>query len=211
MEPKFIKQYHPELFSWKELEYLINIRPLMTQKRSHILFEEETYFKWRSTGWQKDKNCYPPTLIRKLIEENICYFTDMSRCTEKINAFAKSLEDEYEHQTDAHIYMCRNIELKHPFGAHFDTSHNVIVQCEGTTNFKVWNGVDPKSNYTKMTPEELPGEPVLDVEMEPGDAIWIPMYHPHLATSRTKRLSVSFAINKNPLKEGFEDREWVRI
>ena len=211
MEPKFIKQYHPELFSWKELEYLINIRPLMTQKRSKILFEEETYFKWRSTGWQKDKNCYPPTLIRKLIEENICYFTDMSRCTEKINAFAKSLEDEYEHQTDAHIYMCRNIELEHPFGAHFDTSHNVIVQCEGTTNFKVWNGVDPKSNYTKMTPEELPGEPVLDVEMEPGDAIWIPMYHPHLATSRTKRLSVSFAINKNPLKEGFEDREWVRI
>tara|TARA_B100000945_G_C20291476_1_gene553491 strand:+ start:308 stop:943 length:636 start_codon:yes stop_codon:yes gene_type:complete len=211
MEPKFIKQYHPELFSWKELEYLINIRPLMTQKRSHILFEEETYFKWRSTGWQKDKNCYPPTLIRKLIEENICYFTDMSRCTEKINAFAKSLEDEYEHQTDAHIYMCRNIELEHPFGAHFDTSHNVIVQCEGTTNFKVWNGVDPKSNYTKMTPEELPGEPVLDVEMEPGDAIWIPMYYPHLATSRTKRLSVSFAINKNPLKEGFEDREWVRI
>ena len=211
MEPKFIKQYHPELFSWKELEYLINIRPLMTQKRSHILFEEETYFKWRSTGWQKDKNCYPPTLIRKLIEENICYFTDMSRCTEKINAFAKSLEDEYEHQTDAHIYMCRNIELEHPFGAHFDTSHNVIVQCEGTTNFKVWNRVDPKSNYTKMTPEELPGEPVLDVEMEPGDAIWIPMYYPHLATSRTKRLSVSFAINKNPLKEGFEDREWVRI
>ena len=211
MEPKFIKQYHPELFSWKELEYLINIRPLMTQKRSKILFEEETYFKWRSTGWQKDKNCYPPTLIRKLIEENICYFTDMSRCTEKINAFAKNLEDEYEHQTDAHIYMCRNIELEHPFGAHFDTSHNVIVQCEGTTNFKVWNGVDPKSNYTKMTPEELPGEPVLDVEMEPGDAIWIPMYHPHLATSRTKRLSVSFAINKNPLKEGFEDREWVRI
>ena len=211
MEPKFIKQYHPELFSWKELEYLINIRPLMTQKRSHILFEEETYFKWRSTGWQKDKNCYPPTLIRKLIEENICYFTDMSRCTEKINAFAKSLEDEYEHQTDAHIYMCRNIELEHTFCAHFDTSHNVIVQCEGTTNFKVWNGVDPKSNYTKMTPEELPGEPVLDVEMEPGDAIWIPMYHPHLATSRTKRLSVSFAINKNPLKEGFEDREWVRI
>ena len=211
MEPKFIKQYCPKLFSWKELEYLINIRPLMTQKRSHILFKEETYFKWRSTGWQKDKNCYPPTLIRKLIEENICYFTDMSRCTEKINAFAKSLEDEYEHQTDAHIYMCRNIELKHPFGAHFDTSHNVIVQCEGTTNFKVWNEVDPKSNYTKMTPEELPGEPVLDVEMEPGDAIWIPMYYPHLATSRTKRLSVSFAISNHSIKEGFEDREWVKL
>ena len=62
-----------------------------------------------------------------------------------------------------------------------------------------------------MTPEELPGEPVLDVEMEPGDAIWIPMYYPHLATSRTKRLSVSFAISNHSIKEGFEDREWVKL
>ena len=211
MKPKFIKQYHPELFSWKELEYLINIRPLMTQERSYILFEEETHFKWRSTGWQKDKNCYPPSLMRKLIEKHICYFSDMSRCTEKINEFAKNLEDEYKRQTDAHIYMCRNIELKHPFGTHFDRSDNVIVQCEGTTNFKVWNGVDSESNYTKMNPEELPGEPVLDVEMEPGDAIWIPMYYPHLATSRTKRLSVSFAIGTESLEKGTEDREWVKI
>ena len=202
MEPKFIKQYHPELFSWKELEYLINIRPLMTQERANILFEKETYFKWPSTNWQKDENCYPPTLIRKLMEENVCYFTDMSRCTEKINAFAKNIEDEYKRQTDAHIYMCRNIELEHPFGIHSDDNDNIIVQCEGITNFKVWN----KS-------EGL----VLDVDMESGDVIWIPMYYPHLATSKTKRLSVSFPIAArvfpNPLNtnEACEDREWVKI
>ena len=196
MEPKFIKQYHPELFSWEELEYLINIRPLMTQERSKILFEKETHFKWEATDWQKNENCYPPTLIRKLIEENVCYFTDMSRCTEKINAFAKNIEDEYKRQTDAHIYMCRNIELEHPFGIHSDDNDNIIVQCEGITNFKVWS----KS-------EKL----ILDVDMESGDAIWIPMYYPHLATSKTKRLSVSFPINKNYIEQSREDRKWVKI
>ena len=50
MKPKFVKQYCPELFSWKELEYLINIRPLMTQERSKILFQEETFFEWPSTN-----------------------------------------------------------------------------------------------------------------------------------------------------------------
>ena len=196
MKPKFVKQYYPELFSWKELEYLINIRPLMTQERCKILFQEETFFEWPSTNWQKDENCYPPTLIRKLIEENVCYFTDMSRCTEKINAFAKNIEDEYKRQTDAHIYMCRNIELEHPFGIHSDDNDNIIVQCEGITNFKVWS----KS-------EEL----ILDVDMESGDAIWIPMYYPHLATSKTKRLSVSFPINKNYIEQSREDRKWVKI
>tara|TARA_B100001564_G_scaffold35158_1_gene25612 strand:+ start:1319 stop:1909 length:591 start_codon:yes stop_codon:yes gene_type:complete len=196
MEPKFIKQYCPELFSWDELEYLINIRPLMSQERSNILFEKETHFKWEATDWQKNENCYPPTLIRKLIEENVCYFTDMSRCTEKINAFAKNIEDEYKRQTDAHIYMCRNIELEHPFGIHSDDNDNIIVQCEGITNFKVWS----KS-------EKL----ILDVDMESGDAIWIPMYYPHLATSKTKRLSVSFPINKNYIEQSREDRKWVKI
>ena len=193
MKPKFVKQYHPKLFSWKELEYLINIRPLMTQERSKILFQEETFFEWPSTNWQKDENCYPPTLMRKLIEENVCYFTDMSRCTEKINEFAKNIEDEYKRQTDAHIYMCRNPELTHPFGIHSDDNDNIIVQCEGVTNFKVWSKSD---------------ELLLDVDMESGDAIWIPMYYPHLATSKTKRLSVSFPINK---EQPHEDRKWVKI
>ena len=193
MKPKFVKQYCPELFSWKELEYLINIRPLMTQERSKILFPKETFFEWPSTNWQKDENCYPPTLIRKLIEENVCYFTDMSRCTERINEFAKNIEDEYKRQTDAHIYMCRNPELTHPFGIHSDDNDNIIVQCEGVTNFKVWSKLD---------------ELLLDVDMESGDAIWIPMYYPHLATSKTKRLSVSFPINK---EQPHEDRRWVKI
>ena len=89
--------------------------------------------------------------------------------------------------------MCRNPELTHPFGIHSDDNDNIIVQCEGVTNFKVWSKSD---------------ELLLDVDMESGDAIWIPMYYPHLATSKTKRLSVSFPINT---EQPHEDRKWVKI
>ena len=51
--------------------------------------------------------------------------------------------------------------------------------------------------------------PILDVDMKPGDAIWIPEYYPHLATSKTRRLSVSFPLSMNSMQ--FEDRDWVKL
>ena len=57
-------------------------------------------------------------------------------------------------------------------------------------------------------------KPILDVIMEPGDAIWIPMYYPHEAISLTPRLSVSFPFQDNESaahKQSFEDREWITL
>ena len=77
----------------------------------------------------------------------------MSRCNRKINDFAKSIEEEYNKPTDAHIYMCKNVEAVHPFGIHFDNSDNVIVQCEGETNFKVWDIIeDINLSFNKLSP-----------------------------------------------------------
>ena len=85
-----------------------------------------------------------------------------------------------------------------------DRSDNVIVQCEGTTNFKVWNEVDKNVDRSNMN---ISDNPILDVDMNSGDAIWIPKYYPHLATSATPRMSVSFPISGDNLQE----RDWVRI
>ena len=144
MIPKFEKGYCPNLLSWKEISNLINIRPLMSASRVRV-FGEGTD-TWKNNYWCTDANCYPSGLLEKIIDESgVSYFTDMSRSTEKINEFAKNLEDEYNQEVDAHIYMCRNLKPRHPFEIHFDMSDNVIVQCEGTTNFKVWESVsNPK-------------------------------------------------------------------
>ena len=205
--PKFEKGYCPDLLSWKELSNILNIRPLMSASRVKVFIKENR--TWQNNYWCSDSNCYPSSVLEQAIEESgVCYFTDMSRSTEKINEFAKNLEDEYNQEVDAHIYLCRNLKIKHPFGIHFDTSDNVIVQCEGETNFKVWDIIKYKSApSSNMSTTDTP---LLDVDMKKGDAIWIPKYHPHLATSNTQRLSVSFPFNRKIDNTRREDRHWIK-
>ena len=194
---------------------IINNRPLMNDKRVKLLGNTKRY-EWVCTKWTKDPNCFPPSLIKKLIDNIMIYFVDMSRATEKINDFARQIEDDYGKQTDAHIYVCRNLEIKHHFGVHYDFNHNLIVQCEGKTNFKVWDEVKDVDRNLKgigiNTRLEMEVEPVLDVNMEPGDAVWIPKHFPHLATSLTPRLSVSFPLSEysdtNLIRE---DRTWITL
>ena len=116
---KFKKNYRPNLLSWNEMANIINNRPLMNDKRVKLLGNSERY-KWLCSKWTKDPNCFPPSLIKKILDNIMIYFIDMSRATEKINDFAKQMEDDYGKQTDAHIYVCRNLEINHHFGIHYD-------------------------------------------------------------------------------------------
>ena len=212
---KFKKNYKSDLLSWNEMANIINTRPLMNDKRVKLLGNNKRY-EWLCSKWTKDPNCFPPSLIKKLLENIMIYFVDMSRATEKINDFAKHIEDDYGKQTDAHIYVCRNLEIKHHFGVHYDFNHNLIVQCEGKTNFKVWDEVKNVDRNLKgigiNTRLEMEVEPIMDVDMESGDAIWIPKHFPHLATSLTPRLSVSFPLSEysdtNLIRE---DRTWITL
>tara|TARA_B100001939_G_scaffold340140_1_gene347815 strand:+ start:108 stop:779 length:672 start_codon:yes stop_codon:yes gene_type:complete len=210
----YVENYCPNLLTWKEFADLINIRPLLTQERVKLLDPKKRIFKWYTHGWMKDVNTYPPSLIRSLLDEIVIYLSDMSRSTKNINDFASFLEDQYERHIDAHIYVCRDPNIEHPFAAHFDMQHNVIVQCEGKTNFKVWKEVEDHSIEKQIQLDMSNEEPILDVIMEVGDAIWIPRYYPHQAISLTPRLSVSFPFNdteNTAHKDHFEDRNWVTL
>ena len=212
---KFKKNYKPDLLSWNEMANIINTRPLMNDKRVKLLGNNKRY-EWLCSKWTKDPNCFPPSLIKKLLDDIMIYFVDMSRATEKINDFAKHIEDDYGKQTDAHIYVCRNLEIKHHFGVHYDFNHNLIVQCEGKTNFKVWDEVKNVDRNLKgigiNTRLEMEVEPIMDVDMESGDAIWIPKHFPHLATSLTPRLSVSFPLSEySDINLIREDRTWITL
>ena len=220
MEAHFEKDYYQDLLSWEELEWLINIRPLMTSERVKIIEQDEDeVFEWENPIWATDHNCWTPSLIKKIIDSRVLYINDMSKSTRKINEFSGLLEDIYDCQCDAHIYIAahKNIKKNHPFGIHFDYADNVIVQCEGTTNFKVWDEVDASHYSTNVNLHNATAAtPILNVNMKPGDAIWIPKHYPHLATSKTKRLSVSFPMASNDFlnpDDGWvrEDRSWVKL
>jgi hypothetical protein len=211
LETKFVKGYIHNLLTWDELSNLINIRPLMSSKRVKLLNLDKR-FEWVNSTWTSDPNCIPPSLIKSLLDEIVIYISDMSRATKNINNFAKTIEDEYGRQVDAHIFICRNLEIEHPFGIHYDFSDNVIVQCEGKTNFKVWEEVKNVSKDKTNIKMQIDSEPILDVNMEPGDTIWIPRHYPHQATSLTSRLSVSFPLSSDvDILNVREDRNWITL
>ncbi len=209
MTAKVIKDFYPNLFSWKELEYLINLRPLMTYDR--VQFEGKDNFQWDDVEWCLDNDCFPAPIIRDAIHNGVCHFLDMSKSTSKINHLCGVFEKKFDKPFDAHVYACKNIEAKHPFGIHFDYNTNIIIQCEGATNFKVWyDGLcDPREENANLTMTE---DPFIDCDLYPGDAIFIPAFFPHLATSTTHRLSVSFPkmiFGEKQLK--LEDRSWTKL
>ena len=209
MKPQYLKDYHPNLLSWNEFENIINIRPLMTQEKVHIL-SPEAHLVWENDVWTTNPGCYPPTVLREAIQKYVCWFSEMSRTTETINNLAYKIEKEFKSAVDAHIYSCIDIDQKHPFGIHFDDNDNIIVQCEGKTHWKIWDKVDPNQYNQNM---EMDTEPIIDSIMEPGDAVQIPAHYPHLATSTTSRLSVSFPMPEPTANWGgiYQEREWVRL
>ena len=203
----YVSNHYPNLLSKEELETILNIRPLMSTDRFIPLCEED--FDWENDSWTLNPNTFPPSTIRYLIDNYVCYIRDASRFTKKLNAVARELETIYNCQADAHIYICKNSKLKHPFGAHFDRSSNLIVQCAGNTQFKVWSEIEDTS--IKNTGLEMKTDPIIDIVLNPGDSIMIPAYFPHEAISHTPRFSVSFPMTKSREFDFTQDRNWISI
>jgi len=208
MNINFIKNYHPNLLNWKELSELINIRPMMTTGRVRICGLDGE-IPLDENSWDTGEY-FSPSVIMNLLEDHVGYLRDMSRSTKKINDLSNLIETEYESPTDAHIYICRDPKIIHPFGIHYDVSHNVIVQCEGKTNFKVWDKMNDIGEDSACSNLSIMEDSILNVDMSPGDAVFIPAYYPHLATSFTPRMSVSFPFppHKNV---NIQNREWVEF
>ncbi len=70
---------------------------------------------------------------------------------------------------------------------HFDYHDVFVVQLEGTKHWRVWapteQSVDPvggKHRLPQPKVDEL-GEPEMDLVLEPGDVLYLPRGHPHVA------------------------------
>jgi len=154
-----------------------------------------------------DINTFPPTLLDAEIRNFHCYLSDASRVNEHVNSVCGQLEQTFSGgAADAHIYFNLAEVADNGFGIHWDFSHNLIVQMEGETEFKIWED----TVVGDRNPQFLNEKPVIDVLMQPGDAVFIPLNVYHQAISKTKRLSISFPVSFN---NGFanQDRHWIKI
>lgn len=189
------------LFSWSELESLLNLRPFVNDKRFTIV--NDNNYEWDYCSWLTDVNSFPPNIIQEVIKQNVCYLKDCSRVNKQVNSVCKELERVTDLPTDAHIYFSITETDVKGFGTHWDYSHNLIVQVEGETHFRVWGETPDKTNRVI----ESKDDPQLNVIMRHGDAIFVPAYVLHCATSVTQRLSISFPMTMD--EKFHQSRDWI--
>lgn len=208
LKPCVLPQAFPQIFSWEELERLLNLRPFVSASRFKVINKEN--YKWKNQSWLSDINTYPPHLLDQEIKKHHCYFSDASRVNPKINKICDELESIFKNSAaDAHIYFTVADTHDGGFGIHWDSSHNLIVQVEGSTRFLLWD-VYADSSTVSRSADSLPVDPVIDVTLVAGDAVFVPVRSYHQAISQTKRLSVSFPV---ALHEGSvpQDRHWINL
>ncbi len=199
--PFYIKQGIKEkIFSWSELENILNLRPFVSDKR--FVFINHNKYQWTNPSWSTD-NSFPASLLDEEIKKYVCYLVDCSKINEKVNAVCGQLESATEGSAvDAHIFFSLNYSNTDiwPF-VHRDVSNNLIIQIEGRTVFKIWDAREDRNTLD---------QPEMEVVMEPGDVLYIPRDIWHGALSMTKRLSVSFPIStQRPCI--LEDRHWIKL
>ena len=183
------------IFSWLELENLLNLRPFITDSRFHIARKPiNEHFEWPMQSWLSDINTFPPKLLHNIVEERVCSFSDASRVNKSINEICGIIETATRWPTDAHIYFSKKVQQE-GFGKHKDEAHNLIVQVEGKSNFQVWS-IDNKI--------------IIDEDMLPGDCVFIPAHINHKILPCTPRISVSFPMWLKPGPPP-QDRYWINF
>ena len=183
------------LYTYKEFEGLLNLRPFVSVKRFRPANDTKRY-NWPIYDWYTDPNVWPVSAIKQVLKYSAIYLNDASRANQKINGFSEGLEKVFKKPVDCHIYFSNNSNKSKSFGKHKDENHNVIVVCEGKINFKIYNG-----------------NKIMNKNLSKGDYCFVPAHMYHMITPlTTKRLSCSFPcelIDDN--FEAFEDRKWYKV
>lgn len=212
LKPHFFKKAFPKIFSWEELEALLNLRPMVNDKR-FVMTDCTTTYGWRSQGYLTDINSIPPSLLdNEILQKYVCYLADCSRVNPQTNLIASKIEKTFPNSvTDAHIYFSVGDILSEGFGIHMDYLHVLVIHVEGSSRIRIWDpSVTEEMGGKRIRANELEQTPIIDEVLETGDAAFIPINTYHCITSQTKRLSISFPIqmytNETP-----QDRHWIKL
>lgn len=211
-KPCFFKNAFPKIFSWDELERLLNLRPFVNDRRLIVTDSNERY-EWPFQSYMSDINTFPPTLIdNEIIKNHVCYLYDASRASETLNDIAKQIEKSFPGSaSDAHIYFSVSEKITEGFGIHMDKLNVLLIHVEGKSQIEIWDSaVTEEIGGGRVNINNLNEKPIICETMSTGDAVFIPLNTFHKVSSITKRLSISFPFLFNDDHEP-QDRHWIKL
>jgi len=110
-----------------------------------------------------------------------------------VNQLLYTLEQNFYSASDIHVYG--GLGSSKSFNIHCDETCNFIIQVDGTTPWVVYeNSYSFISSVDRYFPDKSEVTPELEVELSPGDLLYIPAWKYHQAMPNGKRLSMSIAM-----------------
>ena len=217
-KPHFFKQLlaNPgELLAWQDVENCMN-NPYLYDFEMIDSNGLKVDIPRSTKAWMYGKTAQNKKfLFEKFHQGNSLIIMNYGFYNEKTNHLLDIFERMFDVNSAIHVY-CGLTDSK-SFTIHDDYPCNFIIQVEGTTRWKVYNNrisymykVGTMNNQLNDTELDV----AIDVELSPGDALYIPSRMYHCAYPTGKRLSMSIPCwNRFPTdpEENRIDRNMYRI
>lgn len=199
-----------QVFSWADLNGLIDMTTLWSERSVNLVLNGQAIDprSFCKPGALRDGG---PTLrpvperIRELLEQGATIVLNlMERLSPGVAAVAEAIEMVTGGQTVCNIYCSWN--KQQAFASHFDNTDVFVLHIDGHKRWRIYDGrfENPMDNsaytfdaYPSEYHEQAKGRLLTEVEMGPGDVLYIPcgQYHDANATSDSS-LHLSFGINR---------------
>jgi len=187
----FSKAYQKDLVTINDVNNYINRTNANEYELAIIRNHSRIKTPIKKYGW---RNSWNNKMLQQYWNDGCGFVLHTIHLNDELKNLIKFLEEYSGMQFDSHIYCGKKESTSYEY--HCDVSHNLIIQCQGSTRWRVY----PLITKQSMTFSEMKLDPVIDVIMNPGDVIWIPMFQVHYAEPITDRLSVSLPFSL-PCKE----------
>ena len=159
------------LFTWDDLNRILNESPL-----PHPGIEVSD-----SNGRRQPKTSYG--LLQECRAGATLAFRNMQLFEPRTSELVRALETETGEKISVNLYLSQPSQAAFP--VHYDVDDVIVLHLHGRKAWRVYERTTDKPTL-KMRPqyEKTPDTPILECELSPGDALYVPRGHWHQALAQ---------------------------
>ncbi len=198
------------VFSWAELNGLMDMTTLWSEQSVNLVLDGKpldprTFCKPGALREGGPALRPVPQRLGELLAQGATLVLNlMERLTPGVAAVAEAIEMVTGGQTVCNVYC--SWDRQQAFSSHFDNTDVFVLQIEGHKRWRIYEGrfENPMDNsaytfdaFSSEHHEQAKGKHLVEVEMGPGDVLYIPcgQYHDACASGDAS-LHLSFGVNR---------------
>lgn len=207
-----------DICTWKDVEYCLNLPnffdiDVVSKHEIQKINPQKHPRSWAGQGWEEKSE-----LFHLFKEGHTFIINNYSFRSEKVMGMLEQWSQIFSGDSQFQIYC--GMGQSNSFYIHEDLPNNFIVQLRGKTKWKVFN--ERRATFVSQAP---PGDaqvdydsftPAIDVELNAGDALYIPPRCYHQAQPSEERISLSIPVHHYSLYHAHSitrpvDWKWYNI